>query len=354
MHKWISDKQFAFQAGRSVSQALLQYGTKVSSGIKSKSPTAALHLDIEGAFNSVWLPVLINRLETLQCPQYLLNWCFDYLSDREQVYKANSFITGVKVLKSTPQGGSLSPFFWNLMINPLIELLQGMVDEICVFADDVAVIVTDDSWEAINRRLNCVLKRVSSWAQKNALKFNADKSAYIQYSWQRRVPNMNLLMDGIKLKRVPKIKYLGVVFSEKLQWKAHVSYITNKAIKNLFALRSIVNRMWGLSGKFIRILYLGAIEPIITHGSIVWCNALNNKSIMKPIKRVQRIAAVMITRANNKSHIQDLLMLAGIPPIDLRIKELAMRCWANICSDADKPCREALSQLEYHRKVRCH
>ena len=79
VHKWISDKQFAFQAGRSVSQALLQYGTKVSSGIKSKSPTAALHLDIEGAFNSVWLPVLINRLETLQCSQYLLNWCFNYL-----------------------------------------------------------------------------------------------------------------------------------------------------------------------------------------------------------------------------------------------------------------------------------
>ena len=352
--KWISNKQFAFQAGRSVNQALLQYGTKVSSGIKSKRPTAALHLDIEGAFNSVWLPVLVKRLESLGCPAYLINWCYNYLLDREQIYESSGFTTGVNVQRSTPQGGSLSPFFWNLIVDPLIERLRGMSDEVCAFADDIAVIVSDDSWEAVSRRLNRILVMTSDWAQNNALKFNADKSNFIQYSWKRRVQTLNLFMNGVKLKRETKVKYLGVIFTEKLQWKAHVTYITNKAIKCLFSLRGIVNRTWGLSGKYLRILYLGAIEPIITHGCIIWCNALSNKTIMKPIKRVQRLASLMITRANCKSHYLDLLMLAGIHPIELRIKELAMRCWTGICSDAEEPCRDALHQLGLHKNVRSH
>lgn len=351
---WISNKQFAFQAGRSVNQALLQYATRVSSGFKDQRPTVALHLDIEGAFNSVWLPVLVRRLETLNCPRYLLNWCFNYLSDREQIYKSNRYTTGVKVEKSTPQGGSLSPFFWNVIINPLIVKLQDVADEVCAFADDVAVIVSGNSWEAVERRLNSILTMVGGWAQNNALNFNADKSAYIQYSWQRTVPNLNVFMNHVRIKRETKIKYLGIMFTEKLQWKAHVSYITNKAIKTLFTLRGLVNRNWGLGGKYLRILYLGAIEPIITHGSIVWCNALSKNNILKPIRRVQRIASLMINRANSKSHHLDLLMLAGIPPIELRIKELAMRCWNGICSDAGEPCRESINELDLHKNVPSH
>ena len=351
---WISNKQYAFQAGRSVDQALLQYATKISSGLKSKTPTVALHLDIEGAFNSVWRPVLISRLITLGCPKYLVNWCHDYLMDREQIYTTTSYTVRTEVGKSTPQGGSLSPFFWNIVIDPLIGLLEGVATEICAFADDLVVIVSDKSWDTVNRKLNLILDRVNKWSCNNALVFNADKSAYIQYSWQKSIPSLNLKLGDSQVKRVTKIKYLGVMFTEKLQWRAHTTYVANKAMKNLLMLQGIVNRNWGLQGKYMRILYLGAIEPIITHGCIIWGQALNTKVLLKPIKRVQRIAALMITRCNNKTHYLDLLMLAGIPPVQLRVKELSLRRWVSVCADADEPCRDALLQLPAHKQNASH
>ena len=352
--KWVSRKQYAFQAGKSVNQALLQYATRVSTGLKQKVPTMAIHLDIEGAFNAVWMPVLIERLRKLECPNYLINWCYDYLKDRVQLYTSRSFTVETNVGRSTPQGGSLSPFFWNLVINPLIEMLDKKATEVCAFADDIVVIISDISWELVNRRANCILDMISEWSIDNALTFNGEKSVFIQYSWQKRVPRLNLNLGGTQLKRVPKIKYLGVVFTEKLQWKSHILYIANKAMRNLMMLQGIVSRNWGLQGKYTRILYMGAIDPIIMHGCVVWSGALNKAALLKPIKRVQRIAAQMITRCNCKTHYLDLLMLAGLPPIELRAKELSLRSWTSIYADADDPCREAISQIRFHHQVSSH
>ena len=87
----------------------------------------------------------------------------------------------------------------------MIVKLQDVADEVCAFADDVAVIVSGNSWEAVERRLNSILTMVGGWAQNNALNFNADKSAYIQYSWQRTVPNLNVFMNHVRIKRETKI-----------------------------------------------------------------------------------------------------------------------------------------------------
>ena len=352
--KWISNKQYAFQAGRSVNQALIQYSSRISTGIKTKTPTIAIHLDIEGAFNSVWLPVLIDRLYRLGCPSYLINWCFNYLSNRQQMYKSSSYTVEVQVEKSTPQGGSLSPFFWNLIINPLITNLESMSTEICAYADDLAIIIAGKTWDTVQHKANHILKKVTEWARDNALTFNAEKSLYIQYTAQRQVPNLNIIMQNTRLQRTNRFKYLGIMFTDKLKWKAHISYIVNKATRNLMTLQGIVNRNWGLKGKYLRILYLGAIEPILTHGCIVWANGLNNKENLKSLRRIQRLSALMINRANKKSHYLDLLMLAGITPIELRVKELSMRCWAGICSDADESCKEALDQITLHKEQTRH
>ena len=53
-----------------------------------------------------------------------------------------------------------------------------------------------------------------------------------------------------KLERVRKYKYLGIIFNEKLSWKAHISYLFKKLSKTaeiFYELRTLVNKKKTLS-----------------------------------------------------------------------------------------------------------
>ena len=351
---WISNEQFGFQPGRSATHALMDYSAKISSCIKLKKPVAGIHLDLEGAFDSVWKPILIKRLMDCNCPEYLVNWLNDYLSERTQMFENSSFYTEVNVEKSTPQGGSLSPFLWSLIIDPVIPKIKNMGVEISVFADDLSILIARNTWFGVGVTANKVLQEIQIWANKNALKFNPEKSVYIQYSRQRSVEELRLKMNNVTLKRVNQVKFLGVIFTEKLTWKSHITYVANKAVKNLFALSAIVNRTWGLGGKYLRTLYLGAIEPMILYSCPVWAIEVTKNNVRKQLNRVQRIAGQMITRCNSKTHSLDIMTLAGIMPLHIRAKELALRWWAGASVDMDNPCSRMFEQLEIHKEMSGH
>ena len=224
----------------------------------------------------------MKRLLDNDCPGYLVNWLSDYLSDREQEYMSPTFSSAVEVQKSTPQGGSLSPFLWSLMIEPLITKLKRMSIDVSVFADDVSIIVSRNSWFGVKSVANEVLEVTHKWASNNALKFNPNKSTYVQYSRQRNVPEVELRMNNFRLKRSNQVKFLGVIFTERLTWRSHISYVANKAIKALFTLGAIVNRNWGLNGKYLRVLYLGAIEPMLLYSCAVWATEISKKTVRRP------------------------------------------------------------------------
>ena len=355
IHNWISDVQYGFQPGKSVNHALMNYTSYVHTKLKQKKPVMAVHLDIEGAFNSVYSPILIDRLIKLNCPNYLVNWCHDYMINRKVIYEARSFSTDINVERSTPQGGSLSPFLWNLIIDPVIKVIEDKGGKPCVFADDVAILITGDTWTDVARKANRILHEVHKWATNNALRFNPAKSEFITYSWKKDNDIvLDICIGGVKLRRSNKVKYLGVILTEKLQWKAHLKYVAEKAIRNLFNLSAIVKRNWGLNGKYLKILYTGAIEPILLHACAIWASAISKPTLMKPLVRVQRLALKFITRLNKKAHLQDSLMLAGIIPIECRAKSLALRFWVGTLADVDNPCRDSLEQLELHNSKSTH
>ena len=240
------------------------------------------------------------------------------------------------------------------MIDPLIVKLKQMSVDVSVFADDVSIIISRNSWFGVNTVANKVLQVIENWADNNFLKFNPDKSNYIQYSRQRKVEDIKLIMNKVKLKRVNQVKLLGVIFTEKLTWQSHITYVVNKAIKNIFFLGAIVNRKWGLEGKYLKILYLGAIEPIILYSCAVWAAEITKKKVQNQLNRVQRIAGQLITRCNSKTHSLDIFTLAGIMPLHIRVKELSLRWWAAASVDIDNPSKRAFDQLKEHKVTASH
>ena len=347
--KWMAPEQFAFRPGRSCNHALMNYTTMAGDYIKNKTPNCVIHLDIKGAFDNVWMPVLLNRLEAVNCPVYLRRWIADYMTNRRQFIETEDGRISCNVEKSTPQGGSLSPIFWNLVIDPLLQLLRPISDFVQAYADDIIFSVVGDSWDGVERKTNRILGRVHEWTQSVRLSVNPRKCSAIIYTAQRKPPKLKIQYGSETIKSVSKVKYLGVYFTQGLSWKAHIEYIQAKAIKCLHFMSSIVRRNWGIAGEFVGSLYKAAIEPIITYGSVAWCNATLVTDRMKPLRKVQRLAARMAACTSNKVEHQDLLNAVGFIPIHLRLQELAHVNWIRATNSDDEPLQPSTSRSANHR-----
>ena len=345
---WMSEEQFAFRPGRSAGHALLNYTSVVGGYIKNRTPNCAVHIDIKGAFDNVWMPVLINGLKKLNCPVYLMRWIADYMSFRTQVINFEDGDVTCKVQKGTPQGGSLSPLFWNVIIDPLLSLLRQHTEFVQAYADDIVFCITAKSWEKLEGTVNRVLEIVRGWMKNMRLSVNPSKSNGIVYTAARNVPKMHLKYGAEEIEIVNKVKYLGITFVRNLSWKSHVTNVAEKAMKMLHFLSAIVRRNWGIGPHFVTALYKGAIEPIVTYGAVAWCNVITNKTALKPLVKMQRLAARMAACTSNRVHNLDLLNLVGFIPIKLRLQELAHTTWSRGCNSDDQPLKPTVTRLDQH------
>ena len=185
------------------------------------------------------------------------------------------------------------------------------------------------------------------------LSVNPAKSCVISYSSRRRPFRLNIKYNNQKIEAKNQVRYLGITFHRTLSWTMHVNNIAGKAIKALNQLAGIVKRNWGIQGYYVASLYKAAIEPILTYGALAWCNAVNKKCLMKPLQRVQRLAARMAACTNNHVHHLDLLNLAGFIPIELRIQELAHSAWIRASKSEDQPLHSMKGRLPRLNK-QCH
>ncbi len=90
----------------------------------------------------------------------------------------------------------------------------------------------------LNLRLE--MSVVTEWLKANKLTLNVQKSKYVIFGTRAKlqgVGNVNLDVSGEPLERTNKMKYLGMILDEKLNFDEHVDYICNKAVNKLGILR---------------------------------------------------------------------------------------------------------------------
>ncbi len=79
-----------------------------------------------------------------------------------------------------------------------------------------------------------ILWQLTVWFQNNKLTLNTDKTQFsIFKKGNVNSPQeyTNLKFDGNIVKRVEQAVYLGVILDDKLNWKRHITALTNKFVK---------------------------------------------------------------------------------------------------------------------------
>lgn len=117
---FFNDHQHAYRKGKNGSEILHCLVDEVRSMRSSLHRTAAISLDVEKAFDSVWHDGLRYKLYSTGLPDSALRFLSSFLQNRSIQVRVNGILSQpVPLLAGTPQGSVISPLLFNIYVNDL-------------------------------------------------------------------------------------------------------------------------------------------------------------------------------------------------------------------------------------------
>lgn len=115
---YFGPSQHGFLKGRSTTTAMIELRNRVDE--TREQYVMGLFLDISGAFDNAWWPLVMANLRESGCPDYLLKLIANYLEGRTVEFEWGSAKVSKTLTKGCPQGSILGPLLWNVMFEPLL------------------------------------------------------------------------------------------------------------------------------------------------------------------------------------------------------------------------------------------
>jgi len=158
-------------------------------------------------------------------------------------------------------------------------------------------------WLLIVREINC-----SRRANKPFLCFISSCVCYSAII----IPLITWPLTLVKPKH--EVKYLGLLFNRKLNWKNHIAAKTIKTKKTIFDIKRYIRLNWGIDYRILKNLYTMIVEPIMLYGVVVWFKATFFKWCAVKLRRAQRLMTISICWAYRTVSTNAASIISNILP----------------------------------------
>ena len=311
----LSASQYGFRAGVSTETVLHEFVRRAEHRLVRKKLALGIFLDIVGAFDNVTFRSFVAALRGLGMSKVLTSWIENLLRHRTVQVELYGDKVKREVVKGNPQGGILSLFLRNCVLNNLLLELRSRGFYVQAYADDLAVLVTGADMLWIRGMAQKAINIATNWALDQELQFNSKKTEIMLFTHKRNPDLDSLSMNGTKLELSKEARLLGVTLDCKLTWKPHITRITRKTTA-LMQCRQIVGKTWGIKPSVMKRIYTAMIRPIMSYACVSWAGGLNKKYLVRKLTKVQRLAFLMISSAFPGTPTGALEILLNITPIE--------------------------------------
>ncbi len=264
---------------------------------------------MQKAFDTVDHSILLSKLEHYGIRGTALNWFQSYLSNRWQKVSVNGVLSEArKISYGVPQGSVLGPLLFLIYINDMP--ISSKVLKFHLFADDTSIFFSHKDLNSLESTLNKELTGVSDWLSANRLTLNIDKSniLIITPKHTKKIRTVNIKINNTTLLEKDNIKYLGVLFDNKLNWKQHIQHVNMKISKGIGILAKLRHF---LPSSTLRNLYHAFIAPHITYALTTWGSALKSHldKLCRNLKKAVRVICFEKSTASSKPLFSQLGIL---------------------------------------------
>ncbi|GFV06107.1 RNA-directed DNA polymerase from mobile element jockey [Trichonephila clavipes] len=224
-NNFINPNQYGFTRNLSTYHPLLGLTENITAGFQRGRSTGAVFLDIQKAFDRVWVSGLIYKLITNNFPPALIHLINSYLVNRFFQVRVNDTLSNsFKINYGVPQGSLLGPLLFNIFINDIPTHPQTSTN---MYADDTVTLATYKNNKTITLALNNHLKLLETFFDTWKIKINIDKTIAVLFTKRKTKPTPPTLYST-QLQWSQNTKYLGLTLDNKLTWKQHIIQTRDK------------------------------------------------------------------------------------------------------------------------------
>lgn len=304
-NKLLSHNQFGFRSDRSTEDAVHELVHNVSSGLNDGKKCLAVFLDLAKAFDTVSIPLLLEKLDCLGVRGCQLDIFRDYLSNRNQRVQIDGNLSQeFPINYGVPQGSILGPTLFLVYINDLcaLSLNQG---RIITYADDTALIFQDNTWQGVFREAQQGLNSTNEWLRQNILTLNTNKTKYLAFSLRNSTQpastfklyahqctnHMNQFTNCncSPLEKTNDMRYLGIIIDQNLNFKNHILKLRNRVRSLIYVFKNLRHVM---GSDLLIQLYKILCQSLLNYCITSWGGAL--KTYLKTLEIAQRAVLKVI------------------------------------------------------------
>ena len=336
----LTDSQFGFRNNHSTYMPIMLIQNLISEALENNECVVGIYLDLCKAFDTVDQYLLIKKLNKYGIQGNALQIITSYLSERMQTVSIDNYKGRLRNIGiGVPQGSILGPLLFIIYINDIINIDMG--GQFFIYADDTAIFFKHSNTVALQNMVCNALPKISDWLEANYLTLNTSKTFTQIYTKRRAEIAIHVQINGVEIKEMEKIKYLGVLIDSDMKFTSHINSITNIVSRNI---GMIARTKQFLSKKQLLQLYNSLIFPYINYCCFIWGS--NYESQIKKLiilqKRYMRItegifppqSATPIFKKHNIlkvkeiAHLQMLLIMHKylfdeLPPAIRRLLQLS-------------------------------
>ena len=350
----ISNNQYGFIPKRSTLSQHINFLDELTKNLDNKLRSDVLYLDFSKAFDRVSHSKLLLLLAHYKIHPQLINWIRDHLSNRlQRTVVENKFSNYCSITSGVPQGSVLSPTYFIIYVNELLQSLtiHHPFIKSFGFADDIKLLGTDQ--DELQRALNLV----DRWTQDWDLKIQTKKSDVITFDWKsssnKDLPNYNINQNDFNRTKI--VKDLGIYISNNLKWKSYITKITNKT---KFLSYLILKTFKTPQPDLYISLYKTYIRPIMEFNTSAW--SPTSTTDIKVVETVQKSFTRKVLRKLNiqYSSYQDRLKQLKLRSLEYRRLQfdliLVYKILNNLIESHNNPPAFILSNLNTTYNLRRH
>lgn len=371
----IPENQFGFRHKHSTLHAINKFTSDVCWALNSKQRVGACLIDLEKAFDTVWIPGLIYKMIKKNFPKYLIKMIWNMINNKSFVTAESSTLSSKEfIVKNGLQQGTVnSPVLFNIFNSDLLNLFDLNTTShkrSIAFADDLIVYITGKKTKLIQKDLQNLFEKIQMYYHTWKLKINAQKCETILFRQKlselgsgERKHSKNFQIrerenEGVPIPHKKDVRYLGVQIDERLHYNKHVETQLKKA-KNAFWKLKRLFYSKHLNKRIKTLCYQALVRPIITYGCPIWYNI--SASLMEKIRVFERkcIRSAMNTyrteASDYKKYVKSktLYDLANVHRIDCHILKLTRNHFAQTAKIKENSLifGALYPNPEYHKKT---
>lgn len=321
------DRQFGFALGRSTTDAVMSVRKTVT---ESKHQyVLGIFLDISGAFDNAWWPMLLLKLKSRGCFKNIYSLISSYFSQGTTKLRLGHHSVSKVLTMGCPQGSVLGPYLWNIGFDDFLTIPIPSGCTLNAYADDGLLLVESDTRTGLEKLANRCLSLISIWGVRNRLNFAPNKTFQLLLKGNLKSPP-RIQFENVTIKNKTSVCYLGLVLERNFSFIEHIRTVNEKSKKSFFALTRISTATWGLSFNTLKIIYGATYLGSICYGAPVWADRATVGAVRRKLLQGQRLALIFLCKAYRTVSTEALPVLAGVLPVDLEVQRRAAMYYSTL------------------------